>query len=284
MKRKTLALLIFTASIFAATFFAGNIYIHRVNNSLLTVSFLDVGQGDAILIESPTGRRVLIDSGSGRIILSALSPTLPFFDKTIDLLIATHPDKDHIGGFSFVMERFKTKMLCETDIESSSGVDDYMREFRDKNNIEECHLHAGDEIDVGGGAILRIFAPFANMNSGETNEHSIVARLSYGDQSFLLTGDAPKDVEVRLTQKYGNALKSTVLKLGHHGSHTSTSPIFLFYVKPSVAIISAGKNNSYGHPHQDVLERLVQFLIPARSTIERGTITFVTNGKTIEEK
>ncbi|MBI3634457.1 MAG: MBL fold metallo-hydrolase [Candidatus Yonathbacteria bacterium] len=248
----------------------------------LLVAFLDVGQGDAIYIETPHGNQILIDGGSGAQVLRALGQIMPFYDRTLDLILATHPDQDHIGGFSDVMNRLNVDGVITT--ENTSGTSAYKAFEKSILNKHPRRIlaRAGERIILDNDIVLEILFPDRNARGWETNTSSIVARLFYGKKSFLFTGDSPQEIERYLVNKKGGTLHSTVLKLGHHGSRTSSSKIFLSAVDPEYAIISAGKNNKYGHPHKEVLTLLSELAIPFRSTAEQGTIIFRTKGAELE--
>jgi competence protein ComEC len=256
-----------------------------VNNEL-EVTFLDVGQGDAILIEAPNNVDVLIDGGRTKKILDLLSAELPFGDDTIDVVIATHPDADHIGGLPFVLDAYTVDKVFEPGVSSSTQTyQAFQSRIRDKK-IERGLARRGMRIvlDAEKNIVIDILYPDRDTTGWETNEASIVARLSYGTTSFLLTGDSPVEKEFYLVKHDGIALQSSVLKLGHHGSKTSSSESFLKTVAPLHAIISAGKNNSYGHPHPSVLSRLNQLHIPYFETSKMGSIRFVTDGVTLTQE
>ncbi len=250
----------------------------------ITVSFLSIGQGDASLIESTNGNRILIDGGPSGIVLKKISEVLPYFNRSIDVVIETHPDRDHIGGIPSVFERFAVGTFLEPGVESPNHVDDAIREIIKHKNIPQMLARAGQVIDMGDGAELRILFPDRDVSDMETNSASIVAQLIYGDTCFLFTGDSPQKIEEYLVSIYGKNLECNVLKAGHHGSRTSTGEIYLSTVKPEYAVISAGKGNSYGHPHKETLERLKSAGVTMLSTIERGTIQMTSDGKTITVK
>ncbi len=255
-------------------------------SNALEVTFLDVGQGDAILIEAPNDVDVLIDGGRTKKILDLLSAELPFGDDTIDVVIATHPDADHIGGLPFVLDTYTVDKVFEPGVSSSTQTyQAFQSRIRDKK-IERILARRGMRIvlDTEKNIVLDILYPDRDTTGWETNEASIVARLSYGTTSFLLTGDSPVEKEWYLVKHDGIALQSSVLKLGHHGSKTSSSESFLKTVAPLHAIISAGKNNSYGHPHPSVLSRLNQLHIPYFETSKMGSIRFVTDGVTLTQE
>lgn len=269
----------------------------------LTVAFLDVGQGDSIYIESPTGTQVLVDSGATRAVLRQLTKAMPLFDTSLDMIVATHPDADHVGGFPDVLAKYAVGKVVYQHVDGvKAGPADafeqaLVRERLVKNIPTEEFIvepHRGDVWDIGGGTYIVIHYPVREGSASDTNAGSVVMRVVYGDTSFLLTGDSPKEVEEYLVDRAGvyeagsqkgkSRLQSDVLKLGHHGSNTSTSDIFLAAVKPSYAVISRGCDNTYGHPHKDVLDSLGNFKIAALDTCTDGTVLFESDGKEVKRK
>lgn len=248
-------------------------------NSALTVAFLDVGQGDAVYIEAPNGNQVLIDGGSGRAVLRALGKMMPFWDRSLDLVIATHPDQDHIGGLPSVFDRLHVSRVMTTEVTATTGTYDAFEEGVMNEHAERSLARRGERIILDRGVVLEILFPNENTRGWETNTASIVARLSYGDTSFLFTGDAPQGVEKYLVNTDSNRLRTTVLKLGHHGSRTSSAHEFLSVVDPEYAVISVGKDNTYGHPHKEVTDFLNELSLYSLSTAEQGTIVFKTIGE-----
>ncbi len=244
----------------------------------LTVAFLDVGQGDAIYIEAPNGNQLLIDGGTGQQVLRELGRVMPFWDRSLDLVLSTHPDQDHVGGLPVVLERMRVGNVITTENTSDTGAYRAFENVILKKNPRRILACTGTRIILDRGVVLEILFPESNTRGWETNTASIVARLTYGEQSFLLTGDSPISIEKYLVGKNGGKLKSTVLKLGHHGSRTSSSKIFLSATDPEYAVISAGKNNKYGHPHTEVTAFLEELKIHALNTADRGTIIFKTDG------
>ncbi len=253
-------------------------FVGGADTTYLTVSFLDVGQGDAILVQSPTGTQVLIDGGSGPQVLSALARELPLFDRTLDMVIATHPDMDHIGGLVDVLEYYEVTALLQTENESDTAVYRAFLEAVTQEHATEYYARAGMVYDLGGGVQLVVLYPVFNPEPLESNTSSIVLQVTYGDVSFLLTGDAPQTIEQYLVSSIGTALQSDVLKAGHHGSKTSSSEVFIDTVAPEVVVISAGRDNRYSHPHEEVLERFREAGVSLRSTVTEGTITFTSDG------
>lgn len=256
----------------------------RQPNETLTVYFLDVGQGDAILIDSPQHNRILVDGGRNRKVLTELGKILPFADKRIDVVIATHPDADHIGGLPEVVSRFGVKTFIEPGVESENSIDDELHRRLNEKNVPKFIARRGMIINLGDNVKFQILFPNQDVSNWETNRASIVARLVYGESEFLLTGDSPAQIENVLIKLDKEDLDVDVLKAGHHGSRTSTSLEFAEATTPEYAIISASSDNTYGHPHKEVLDILNQVDAKILNTAELGTIIFETDGKILELK
>ncbi len=254
----------------------------------LEVSFLDIGQGDAIYIRTQNGNDALLDGGPDDSIIQKLHEVMPSFDNDIDLMIETHPDKDHIAGLIPVLEQYQVKNILRSEISSGTSFDtSLLQHIQEEPGINKILARRGERIilDPDYGVYLDVLFPDQNTATfKETNEASIVVRLVYGKKSFLLTGDSPISVEQFLVKNDKQVLKSSVLKLGHHGSKTSSGDAFLDQIQPEYAIVSAGKNNSYHHPHPSVMEKLNSRHIKTLSTIDLGTITFETDGIQIWQK
>jgi competence protein ComEC len=251
------------------------------NEGLLLVHFLDVGQGDAIFIESPTGVQVLIDGGPDAGVLHELSKVMSFFDRSIDLVMATHPDSDHVGGLSDVLMRYRVGAVLLTENEGDSPAADAFTEAVASEGVTRTYARRGQEYDLGGGVVLDVLFPETNPKDMESNTSSIVVQLRYGETEVMLTGDSPKSIEEYLVLVEGDALQSDILKVGHHGSRTSTSELFLATVDPTYAVISAEKDSRYGHPHVEVTDALFNAGVKTQNTAEAGTITFLSDGRTI---
>lgn len=255
------------------------------SKGVLVVSFLDIGQGDAIFIESPTGAQVLIDGGRpDRAVLRELGEVMPWGDRTIDLIIPTHPDLDHVGGLLDVLDRFQVDYVIQSSV---LGNTDLWRALEDSvENEGSTNLIAlrGNVVDIGGGAYLQILFPDRDVSDLETNMGSVIARLVYGDTSFMLTGDSPIAIEKYLVSLDGEKLKSNVLKAGHHGSKTSSSAEFLDIVSPEYVVFSRGCDNTYGHPHSEVVERVKERGIAMLDTCTNGRATFVSDGTIVQLK
>jgi competence protein ComEC len=267
-------LVILTASIW---FF---VFQHK-NNPYLKVVFLDVGQGDSIYIEAPNGVQMLIDGGSDAKLLSSLSKVMPFADRSIDMIVATHPDMDHIGGFPLLIDNYKVGSILENGATSDSKVYESLENKIVKNKIRKIIAKRGMHIilDKKKNIYFDILFPDRDISNFDSNDGSIVGKLTYGKESFMFTGDATTYTENLIGwNEKDRTLKSDVLKLGHHGSHTSSGLSWLEKVNPKVAIISVDKGNKYGHPHKDILDRLISLHIPFIKTSDLGNIVFETDG------
>lgn len=248
---------------------------------VLTISFLAVGQGDAILIESPTGVEVLVDGGPDRSVLRELGTRLGPLDRTLDAIVATHPDADHISGLSDVLARYRVARVVESGVANDTNPTERLAAAVTAVGIEPLRAVRGMRLELGGGAYAEVLAPIGDVTHAETNAGSIVMRVVYGETEFLLMGDAPLSVETALRVRGG--IQADVLKAGHHGSHTSSGARFLETVVPSVVVISAGKDNAYGHPHREVLERIDAVGARILATTE-GTIVLESDGTLIRQK
>jgi len=245
---------------------------------VLTVTFLDVGQGDASLIETPDGVQMLIDGGPDGTVLRRLAHELPLFDRTLDIILGTHPDKDHIGGLVDVLKRYQVGQIITTENTGETMVASSYQKGLVQEGALVTMARAGQVYQLGASTTLTILAPKNDPVMLESNTASIVAKLSYGEIDFILTGDAPSSIEEYIVSIYGDALRTEVLKLGHHGSKTSSSEIFLDKVVPKFAVVSAGKDNSYGHPHKKVIDAVSARGIEIISTADSGSVTFITDG------
>lgn len=250
----------------------------------LHVTFLDVGQGDAILIQTPNHQNILIDGGPDpQKINLGLSKKLSFWDRTIDLVISTQPQADHITGLVEVLQRYKVKQVLESGFPYDSYIyQEWLNVIEDKQ-IKHKITHAGQEIDLGNGTKLEMLNPPVKLFQGTSHDvdnNGVVLRLNWGRVSFLFTADIRDEAEFELVSQRAN-LKSTVLKVAHHGSKTSTSTQFLAAVDTEIAVISVGANNLFGHPDSEVIERLINRLGEDKvyRTDEYGTIEFITDGE-----
>lgn len=241
------------------------------------VAFLDVGQGDAIFIKTPDGKQVLIDGGPdpGRLCVE-LGKQMPFWDRSLDVLVLTHPESDHLTGLVEVLSRYKVGCVLDSGREASSTAYAEWLLLLEEKDVRRVACGAGTTITLGEGIVMEVLHPTQPVSDKTSlNDSSVVIRLSRGDVSFLLAGDIGAEVETSLLFRTGR-LGSTVLKVAHHGSASSSCSRFIEGVAPEVAVISVGEGNSFGHPADEALQRLGS--IPVYRTDKHGTITFTSDG------
>jgi len=243
----------------------------------LHVTFLDVGQGDAIFIQTPSGKQILIDGGpSETALLSQMGRRMPFWDRSIDLVLLTHPESDHVTGLIAVLERYRVDMVIHRQIEMDSETYAYWLALVADEGATVYQGEAGLQMTLDTGLEMIVLHPGVGLWE-DANNNSVVTRLTYGQMSLLLTGDIEAEVEQQLVgARRDTSLRSTVLKVPHHGSCSSTTQRFLDTVDPEVAIISVGAENRFGHPCEEVLERLGD--VPVYRTDEQGAVEVVTDG------
>jgi competence protein ComEC len=246
----------------------------------LKTVFFDIGQGDAIFIETPWRRQILVDGGPSAKILAKLGSQMSFFDDYIDIIILTHPDTDHVSGLVDVLKRYRAGLIIQPD--ASKNLAEYQEILRiaEKKKIPFLTARAGQIIKFGDGSLAEILWPPADGRSADTsnsNKSSIVSRFSYGQKTFLFAGDTEEREERSLLAVGGN-FKSDILKIGHHGSKNASSERFLAAVRPVFSVISAGRQNRYGHPHPEVLERLQKISSQIFRTDVLGDIKILTDG------
>lgn len=243
--------------------------------SELRVTFLDVGQGDAILIQAPGNIDVLIDGGPDNRIVEKLGERLPYFDRTIELVILTHPDSDHVNGLPEVARRYRIDRVVITGVKNELPTYTEFLSLIEKQQTVIQYAKPGLKFQIRQG-VLTILGPLGNHageKPEEANALSVVSRLEVGEHSAVFTGDADQAEESELINQGGN-LRSDILKVGHHGSKTSSSEQWLKVVSPDLAILSYGADNRYGHPSQETVERLKGIGAEIFSTAELGNVCF----------
>ncbi len=243
------------------------------------VIFFDVGEGDAIMIDVSPDTQILVDGGDGKDILNKLGKYMPFYDKEVELLIMTHPDKDHMGGLVEVLKYYKVDQILETGTECRTDICKEWEKLVKEKNIPVRYAEFGQNIEVANRINMSVLYPFENLKDKKTendNNSSIVMKLVLNDDSrkdsFLLTADAGFEVENDLLEGNIN-VESEVIKISHHGSKNATSNKFLRAVRPKKAVISVGKNR-YGHPSEKLLNRLTNMKIEIFRTDEKGDLIF----------
>ncbi len=252
----------------------------------LHVYFLDVGQGDAILIQAPDGRQILVDGGpSPTALLNELGAVLPFWDRSLDLVVLTHPDGDHITGLIPALDRYRVARILDTHLADTAPLAGAWREGLARHQIARTVAERGMRIPVGQMQ-LTVLHPGPRPLKGtasDDNNNAIVLRLDYGQTSLLLTGDAESEGEADMI-KAGMPLRAELLKVGHHGSKGATSASFLAAVAPRLAVIQVGAENSFGHPHPDILKRLAEARVEILRTDQHGRIEVISDGRTLQIK
>jgi beta-lactamase superfamily II metal-dependent hydrolase len=251
-------------------------------DGLLHVYFLNVGQGDAIFIRTPSGVQILVDGGKDKKTVEELKSVVPFFDPTIDYLIMSHPDADHMGGFIQVLQKYPVKRVILSNLNKDNYfMKTFLTEILDRK-IPITIADKNTDFALKDGVSLDTLYPFSSMFNfqGDTNETSIVMKVIYGANEILLTGDAEFPVEEKLLAAGAN-VDSDILKVGHHGSKNGSSAAFLEKVSPEYAVISVSKDNNYGHPTKDALTRLYDAHAKILRTDLDGRIEFTFDKKGI---
>lgn len=267
-----LGLLVIAILLLYAVFF-------KNTEGVLKFTVMDVGQGDSIYIESPTGVQIIVDGGPGSNLLKEIPKVLPWYDRSIDMIFVTNPDSDHYEGFIKFLDKYSVGGLVESGTTNSYSAFEVFQEKIKEKRVSKTLARRGQTIDIGGGAYIQILFPDRNVEQVSPNTGSIVMKLIYGDTSVLLQGDSVASIEQYLLEIDGDYLRSDILKVGHHGSKTSSVKEYVEKVSPKYAVISAGSDNSYGHPHKEVVETLSSLNIKTITTCNNGTIYFESDGK-----
>lgn len=240
------------------------------------IYFFDVGQGDGIYLRTVQGNDILIDGGPGDGILAKLGKAMPFFDRNIELMMLTHPHADHVAGLVEVLKRYKVKQVLLPEASYKSATYNYFLELLKEKNIHASVPKLGQRIMLDDYTVFDVYYPVTGKFTQlpkDINDVSIVGKLSLGKSRVLLTGDAGQEIE-RLLLSLQLPLSSDILKVGHHGSRHSTSEDFAADVGPAESVISVGRNNRYGHPHEEVLGILKKSGTRISRTDEQGDAVF----------
>lgn len=241
----------------------------------LTVSFLDVGQGDATLIQTPHGYNILVDGGPNNKVSDHLNQVLPINNRELDLLILTHPQSDHLFGLIEVVKKFKVKKILTSNVAHTTSVFKLWKDTVSSEGLNLEFAKAGETITLSDQVTLRFNWPESNqpLEVEDLNKASVVFTLNYKDLDILMTGDADSQV-----QPYPGVGEVEVLKVPHHGSKTALSEAFLKNLSPEVSVISAGQKNRHGHPREELLKQLQKVDTSIFRTDRDGTIKIVSDG------
>ena len=251
------------------------------NKNNLVIHYVDVGQGDSILIQIH-GKNMLIDAGTTQSTKDLINYLKKQKIDKLDYLVETHPHEDHIGGMSKIIDKFEVSKFYAPKVTATTKAFERMINSLQKKSLKIVIAKAGINLDLGSDVNCQILAPNSDSYK-EVNNYSTVIKLNYGNTKFLFDGDAEKLSEDEMIAK-GYDLSCDVLKLGHHGSRTATSDEFLKLAQPKIAIVSCGLNNDYGHPHKPTLTKLKAINSKIYRTDKEGTIVLVSNGTRILKK
>jgi competence protein ComEC len=284
MEKKLLKIL---GSLLVIVFFLIGFAVNsQQDRTKLEVDYLDVGQGDSILIKTPYEQNILIDGGPNTRVLSELGENLAFFDKKIDMVVLTHPHADHVTGLVEVLKRYQVKKVLITGIlDTAPAYLAFLKQISDQK-IPVEYANGLADINLGQDLTLKVLYPFKDLNQQKIenlNDSSIVLKLVYKNNSFMFTGDAEELVETDLLNAKVD-ISAQVLKVGHHGSKYSSTPQFLAAVKPQYGVISVGAKNDFGHPHLRTLDNLQKQGIEILRTDQLSTIRIISDGNNIQLK
>ena len=274
---------IFLIFLLCANIFAWSVVYDLNQVGPLQVNFFDIGQGDSIFIETPRGYQILIDGGPTDAVLESLGNVMNFWDKSIDVVVLTHPDHDHVAGLIEVLKKYKVDIVLWNGVLKETGESDEWERLLQEESIESKIIFSGHQIitPMVSLDVLHPFESLENIRIKNVNNSSIVIRVVFEDTSFLLTGDIDGSIEREILEKE-NLINSDVLKIAHHGSKISSSEEFVKRVNPVIAVISVGENNSYNHPYPTVLELLDKYDISILRTDLIGDIRIISDGKNIK--
>jgi len=243
-----------------------------------SIAMLDIGQGDSFLITAPSGAQLLIDGGKDAKVLAELAQVMPAGDRSIDVVLGTHPDADHIGGLTHVFDRYDVGLFLISEVQGDTDVYKNLLAKVEAQKIPAYFVRKGMNILLDPTTQFTTLFPDRDVRTWETNTASVVGRLQMYGRSALFTGDSPISIEQYLVRSVPQEIDVDILKLGHHGSKTSSSEEFLKATTPALALISAGVNNRYGHPADEIIARLTALNLSWVSTQEKGTVVLSTTG------
>lgn len=279
-----------TGALFILTVFLVGYFFLNLPDGNLHIFFFDVGQGDSILIKTPDNQKILIDGGPDNQVLTRLGSALPFYDRTIDVIVATHPQADHITGLIEVLKRYQVNMILYHIIPHNIPEYNKFQEVIKQKKIPTHKPIRGEKIDLGSGVNLYVLWPPGGEAAGQEssrwvesqsdpNETSIILRLEYKEFAALFTGDAGETVQQTLLLLEGPPSPVTVFKVPHHGSTTGLDEEFLALLRPQLAVISVGRQNRFDHPSKRTIRLLDSTGTKILRTDQEGTIEVVSDGK-----
>ncbi|MBU5455095.1 ComEC/Rec2 family competence protein [Caproiciproducens sp. MSJ-32] len=258
--------------------FNRNKNLRNISSDNMLLHFIDVGQGDSILVQV-NNKNMLIDAGPADSRENLLDYLSLLNINNLDYVIATHPHEDHIGNMAYIIDKYNVLNFYAPKITNNTKSFETMVEALVRKDLKINVIKAGiRSISLGKNTKVEVFSPSSD-NYENINNYSPIIKISHGNNSFLLTGDAEELIEKEVINSNYN-LKSDLLKIGHHGSSSSTSKEFFYKVNPSITVISVGKNNSYGHPTKKVLETIKNSKI--LRTDQKGTILILSDGKSLK--
>jgi competence protein ComEC len=247
------------------------------NDGLTHIYFLDVGQGDSILVTMPNNQNILIDGGPSSSLITEIDRVLPFWKRNIDLMVLTHPHADHVTGLIEVATRYQVDEFLYNGVQYDTHTYQELLNVVDERNIFTQVAGRGMEYNFESCQLDILYVGDLHTTSGDLNDTSIVSEITCGEFNAIFPADADVDIEQQLISS-GSLSDVEVLKVGHHGSKYSTSAIFLETIEPEVAVITVGKNK-FGHPHSETLKKLADIQAEIFSTLESGTVEAVTDGQ-----
>lgn len=262
MTQRVWTVLIFSSVLVSLVF--GIVGFTPSSPGALRIIAFDVGQGDSLFVETPRHRQLLIDGGPDNAVLTKLGRAMPFGDRSLDAVILTHPDADHITGIVEVVRRYRIGTFIMTGAQKNTATHDALLEALRSRHVSVRYVQAGDRFWLDDDVALTVLSPvesWKDRESSAVNNTSVVTRLQFATFSALFTGDIEASVEHDMLRRHA-VRPVSMLKAAHHGSRTSSSREFLDAARPKLAVISVGRDNSYGHPHKEVLARLHAKQIP----------------------
>lgn len=268
--------------LFIANVFVYGIIHTETSRPPLTVYYLDVGQGDATLIETGNGNRVLIDAGGGRKTAEKIAEMLPFYDQKIDVVIVTHPHSDHIDGLAFLLDYVDVGLVLESGSDHSTLVVESYKKALEEHSVKKIYARRGMTVKLSEDIFIFILFPDVNVFEMDTDNASVWAKLSYGETDFLFSGDSFLAIENYMVEIDGEKLASNIFQAGHHGSKTSNGRVLLRAVMPDYVVISAGENNRFGHPHMEAMETFSYVGAEILKTYMEGDIVFISDGEDLQ--